>query len=188
VENARDTKTPTKTVRSWIPARRHRSPFAPRGPYPEIDSKRGTTSSQAQPIIFLGLALAFVPGTLSIIALPQMNSSSRSLSSATTEEGNYTKNTHGDDVQRGQTVSVENGIDAPYLGTAVSDPGNDYNSSSSPSKLSQYLFTELNPRRADIILIICGFVGGLVDGLSFNAWGSFSSMQTGMFYCNLTIL
>ncbi|CAI7566332.1 unnamed protein product [Penicillium manginii] len=108
-----------------------------------------------------------------------MNSSSRSLSSATTEEGNYTKNTHGDDVQRGQTVSVENGIDVPYLGTAVSDPGNDYNSSSSPSKLSQYLFTELNPRRADIILIICGFVGGLVDGLSFNAWGSFSSMQTG---------
>jgi hypothetical protein len=48
------------------------------------------------------------------------------------------------------------------------------------SKLSQYFLKELNPRRADIILVLCGFVGGLVDGLSFNAWGSFSSMQTGI--------
>ncbi|KAJ5651636.1 hypothetical protein N7507_009062 [Penicillium longicatenatum] len=45
--------------------------------------------------------------------------------------------------------------------------------------MSQYLLKELDPRRADIILVLCGFVGGLVDGLSFNAWGSFSSMQTG---------
>ncbi|KAJ5769737.1 uncharacterized protein N7511_001788 [Penicillium nucicola] len=36
-----------------------------------------------------------------------------------------------------------------------------------------------NTKHTDIVLIICGFVGGLVDGLSFNAWGSFSSMQTG---------
>jgi hypothetical protein len=48
------------------------------------------------------------------------------------------------------------------------------------SKMSQYLLKELDPRRADVILVLCGFVGGLVDGLSFNAWGSFSSMQTGM--------
>ncbi|KAJ5637445.1 hypothetical protein N7490_007324 [Penicillium lividum] len=48
-----------------------------------------------------------------------------------------------------------------------------------PFRISQYFITELDPRRADVILIICGFVGGLVDGISFNAWGSFSSMQTG---------
>ncbi|KAJ5387474.1 hypothetical protein N7509_010015 [Penicillium cosmopolitanum] len=106
-----------------------------------------------------------------------MNASMRSLSSATTEEGNDAKNLSGDGVQRSQTASVDNGTDLPYPGTAVSATGTGYDSSS--SKLSQYFFTELNPKRADIILIICGFVGGLVDGLSFNAWGSFSSMQTG---------
>ncbi|KAJ5988101.1 hypothetical protein N7481_003311 [Penicillium waksmanii] len=101
----------------------------------------------------------------------------RSLSSATTEEGNDTKNLPGEGVQRSQTASVDNGTALPYPGTAVSATGTGNDSSS--SKLSQYLLTELNPRHADIILIICGFVGGLVDGLSFNAWGSFSSMQTG---------
>ncbi|KAJ6171223.1 hypothetical protein N7470_000290 [Penicillium chermesinum] len=38
---------------------------------------------------------------------------------------------------------------------------------------------ELDRTHTDLVLIICGFVAGLVDGLSFNAWGSFSSMQTG---------
>lgn len=180
MEKIRDSKTPTKTVRSWIPARRHNLPFSLRGPYSEIDSKRRTTSSRAQPIIFLGLALAFAPGTLSIDIFSKMNASMRSLSSATTEEGNDAKNLSGDGVQRSQTASVDNGTDLPYPGTAVSATGTGYDSSS--SKLSQYFFTELNPKRADIILIICGFVGGLVDGLSFNAWGSFSSMQTGMYY------
>lgn len=181
MEQVRHTKTPTKTVRSWIPARRHRSPLAPRGRYRQIDSKRRTTSSWAQPIIFLDLALAFAPGTLFVDILSEMNSSMRSLSSATTEEGNDSKNLPGDGVQRSQTASVDNGIDVPYPGTASSATGDGYNPSS--PKISRYFFTELNPRGADIILIICGFVGGLVDGLSFNAWGSFSSMQTGM-YCH----
>lgn len=46
--------------------------------------------------------------------------------------------------------------------------------------LSRYMGMELDTSHADIVLIVCGFVAGLVDGLSFNAWGSFSSMQTGM--------
>jgi len=50
------------------------------------------------------------------------------------------------------------------------------------SQISQYLLVELDSRRADITLIVCGFVSGLVDGLSFNAWGSFSSMQTGVLF------
>lgn len=106
-----------------------------------------------------------------------MNSSSRSLSSATTEEGNETKNITEDGIQRSRTASVDNGTDLPYTGNAASPPSSVYHSTS--SKISNYFLVELNPRRADIILIICGFVGGLVDGLSFNAWGSFSSMQTG---------
>ncbi|EED22317.1 DUF1275 domain protein [Talaromyces stipitatus ATCC 10500] len=42
-----------------------------------------------------------------------------------------------------------------------------------------YLSSDINTKRADIILIICAFVSGLVDGVSFTAWGSFASMQTG---------
>jgi uncharacterized membrane protein YoaK (UPF0700 family) len=38
---------------------------------------------------------------------------------------------------------------------------------------------KIDPHYTDIFLVMCGFVSGLVDGLSFNAWGSFSSMQTG---------
>ncbi|KAJ5217157.1 hypothetical protein N7468_010165 [Penicillium chermesinum] len=45
--------------------------------------------------------------------------------------------------------------------------------------ISRYMGMELDRTHTDLVLIICGFVAGLVDGLSFNAWGSFSSMQTG---------
>lgn len=109
-----------------------------------------------------------------------MNSSNRSLSSATTEEGNETKNIPGDGIQQSRTASVDNGTDLPYTGSAASPPNSVYQSAS--SKISNYFLVELNPRHADVVLIICGFVGGLVDGLSFNAWGSFSSMQTGTLY------
>ena len=52
------------------------------------------------------------------------------------------------------------------------------------SYVSHFMKMELDNSYTDIVLIVCGFVAGLVDGLSFNAWGSFSSMQTGtyMFY------
>jgi hypothetical protein len=45
--------------------------------------------------------------------------------------------------------------------------------------LVRYLASDINTKHADIVLIICGFVSGLVDGVSFTAWGSFASMQTG---------
>ncbi|KAF9892803.1 hypothetical protein FE257_000392 [Aspergillus nanangensis] len=45
--------------------------------------------------------------------------------------------------------------------------------------LSRHFRQNIDTRHTDILLIICGFVSGLVDGLSFNAWGSFASMQTG---------
>ncbi|KAJ5102544.1 hypothetical protein N7532_003073 [Penicillium argentinense] len=106
-----------------------------------------------------------------------MQSPRRSLSSATTEEGIDTKNIPGDGVQRSRTASIENGTDVSYTGTTTGT-GQGLPLPSG-TQISQYFLTELDPRRADIVLIICGFVGGLVDGLSFNAWGSFSSMQTG---------
>lgn len=129
---------------------------------------------------FVLFNLSFSRWTFDINFLPKMNSPRRSLSSATTEEGTEIKNIPEAGVQRSRTASFQNGTDVPCTGTTASTTENVYSSSS--SKLSQYLFVELDPRRADIILIICGFVGGLVDGLSFNAWGSFSSMQTGLYF------
>lgn len=64
--------------------------------------------------------------------------------------------------------------------TAVSLSGNP-DDNSVPATLSRHFRANIDTTHTDLILIICGFVGGLVDGLSFNAWGSFSSMQTGMY-------
>lgn len=47
------------------------------------------------------------------------------------------------------------------------------------SRIGRYLLSEVNTSWTDITLIICGFVSGLVDGLSFTYWNSFSDMQTG---------
>lgn len=113
----------------------------------------------------------------------------RSLSSASTANSPDRKSTAPHDTQfetsrhprAGERAhrdarSVEDDTDAVFAGntTSVTEKG------SLPSQIGRYFLVELDPRRADIILIVCGFVGGLVDGLSFNAWGSFSSMQTGM--------
>ncbi|ODM20830.1 hypothetical protein SI65_03883 [Aspergillus cristatus] len=45
--------------------------------------------------------------------------------------------------------------------------------------ISRYFLAEINTKWTDGLLIVCCFVSGLVDGLSFDAWGSFSSMQSG---------
>ncbi|KAL4820955.1 hypothetical protein BDW67DRAFT_75295 [Aspergillus spinulosporus] len=47
------------------------------------------------------------------------------------------------------------------------------------SSFSRHMKCNVDTHNTDIFLVMCGFVSGLVDGLSFNAWGSFSSMQTG---------
>lgn len=79
--------------------------------------------------------------------------------------------------------SAQHSTDASFVGTTTST----IEDLSLMSHLSQYFLVELDPRRADVILIVCGFVGGLVDGLSFNAWGNFSSMQTGMMIASLLV-
>jgi len=48
------------------------------------------------------------------------------------------------------------------------------------SKLGKYFLSDIDRNWTEAILISCGFVSGLVDGLSFTFWSSFSSMQTGM--------
>lgn len=68
--------------------------------------------------------------------------------------------------------------------TAVSLTGNpttlsDEEPTTWQSSLSRHMRCNIDPHYTDIFLVMCGFVSGLVDGLSFNAWGSFSSMQTG---------
>ncbi|EAW09338.1 DUF1275 domain protein [Aspergillus clavatus NRRL 1] len=47
------------------------------------------------------------------------------------------------------------------------------------STLKRHFAADVDTTHTDLILVLCGFVSGLVDGLSFNAWGSFASMQTG---------
>ncbi|KAJ5824740.1 hypothetical protein N7447_007080 [Penicillium robsamsonii] len=63
--------------------------------------------------------------------------------------------------------------------TAVSVSGNQTEDNTVYSTISRHFRADIDTTHTEIPLIICGFVGGLVDGLSFNAWGSFSSMQTG---------
>ncbi|KAL4773764.1 hypothetical protein BDW60DRAFT_221714 [Aspergillus nidulans var. acristatus] len=48
------------------------------------------------------------------------------------------------------------------------------------SSFSRHMKCNVDTHHTDIFLVMCGFVSGLVDGLSFNAWGSFSSMQTAL--------
>ncbi|CAI7645561.1 unnamed protein product [Penicillium discolor] len=65
--------------------------------------------------------------------------------------------------------------------TAVSVSGNPTPEDNTVcSTISRHFQADIDTTHTDIPLIICGFVGGLVDGLSFNAWGSFSSMQTAL--------
>ncbi|KAJ5669190.1 hypothetical protein N7462_010260 [Penicillium macrosclerotiorum] len=113
-----------------------------------------------------------------------MQSARRSLSSATTEHSpdrndresrSQVHCTAHSDVAERAASSLESGFDSVPTGSSRSDRERE----SGPYKILQYFCVELDARRAYVALVICGFVSGLVDGLSFNAWGSFSSMQTG---------
>lgn len=58
-------------------------------------------------------------------------------------------------------------------------PEDDENSFKARSR--RYWLSDIDRDWTDILLIICGYISGLVEGLSFNYWGSFSNMQTGIF-------
>ena len=45
-----------------------------------------------------------------------------------------------------------------------------------------YMRANVTTKWADLLLILCFFVSGLVDSVAFNVWSCFASMQTGMFH------
>ena len=54
----------------------------------------------------------------------------------------------------------------------------------SPPKASYWrrrIMADVRREHADIVLILCYVITGLLDSASISAWGSFVSMQTGMF-------
>jgi len=48
-------------------------------------------------------------------------------------------------------------------------------------RLRQYLAADVDPNHADILLLSCCLISGLVDSTIYNAYGTFVSMQTGGF-------
>ena len=47
-----------------------------------------------------------------------------------------------------------------------------------PKGLTSYLSVEVTASHADILLLICCIISGLVDSTIYNAYGTFVSMQT----------
>ncbi|KAK0656212.1 hypothetical protein B0T16DRAFT_424849 [Cercophora newfieldiana] len=47
------------------------------------------------------------------------------------------------------------------------------------SRVRRYLVVDVNRDWADVVLILCYFITGLLDSSSISVWGSFVSMQTG---------
>ncbi|PKY09370.1 hypothetical protein P168DRAFT_301889 [Aspergillus campestris IBT 28561] len=45
--------------------------------------------------------------------------------------------------------------------------------------LRKYMRTDIDPRGADILLLLCYVLTGLLDSSAVSIWGSFASMQTG---------
>lgn len=45
----------------------------------------------------------------------------------------------------------------------------------------RYWNGDVDPKWADLLLILCFFISGMVDSVAFNVWSCFASMQTGMY-------
>lgn len=94
-----------------------------------------------------------------------------------------------DEPSRNQVMFLESGreqgqVHLPYslngdTNVSVIEPSNTNKKIYHQSGLRRYMFFNIDRSWTDIILIFRGFVGGLVDGLSFTFWNSFSDMQTG---------
>ncbi|KAK5174057.1 uncharacterized protein LTR77_001137 [Saxophila tyrrhenica] len=57
-----------------------------------------------------------------------------------------------------------------------SDEGND---ASTSEKVKDYLMADVAVRWADLVLVVCFFVSGVIDAGAYNAYENFASMQTG---------
>lgn len=47
------------------------------------------------------------------------------------------------------------------------------------SRWNRHLKEDVSRQRADLVLILCYLITGLLDSASISVWGSFVSMQTG---------
>lgn len=75
---------------------------------------------------------------------------------------------------------VEMQTHAPSTGSfSVSISETLHEKSTSQSGLKGYFMSDIDKKWTEILLLACGFCSGLVDGLSFAYWWSFSNMQTG---------
>lgn len=87
-----------------------------------------------------------------------------------------------DDLEKQARSPYSNPL-AGSTNVSIADTLNDEAESPAPSKrskLGKYFLSDIDRNWTEAILISCGFVSGLIDGLSFTFWSSFSSMQTGM--------
>jgi hypothetical protein len=60
--------------------------------------------------------------------------------------------------------------ETPLLGTPASKPG-----------WRKNMRVDVNRDKADIVLLMCYIITGLLDSAAISTWGSFVSMQTGLF-------
>lgn len=58
-------------------------------------------------------------------------------------------------------------------------PIEDSNSSSSRGGVRNYLLTRISTHHADLSLLLCTFVSGVIDSSVYNSWTVFAAMQTG---------
>ena len=47
-------------------------------------------------------------------------------------------------------------------------------------RFRRYWDEDVDPKWADLLLILCFFTSGVVDSVAFNVWSCFASMQTGI--------
>lgn len=72
----------------------------------------------------------------------------------------------------------------PYAGESTPLMAEEPNKSD--KQLRKYLLAPINLHRADLPLLACCFVTGIIDAGAYNAWGTFMGMQTGKPCLNVT--
>lgn len=75
-------------------------------------------------------------------------------------------------------LEMEKGVGTPSEDSPARVPSQN---SGPMQRLRQRLAAEVDPNHADILFLSCCLISGLVDSTIYNAYGTFVSMQTGVF-------
>lgn len=75
--------------------------------------------------------------------------------------------------------------ETPLLGRNGADGGKS-DAHATLHRMRCYMQTNVNRNWADVVLILCYMITGLLDSSAVFIWGSFVSMQTGEFYIHMT--